>query len=419
MYLLGYDIGTSSIKASIIEVETIKCIISDFYPKKEQKIIVRKENWAEQEPEMWWKYLKFTTKAILKHLSQKQIAEIKVIGISYQMHGLVCIDKNKKVLRPSIIWCDSRATEYGEKAFKSLGKKYCLTHLLNSPGNFTASKLAWLKYNEPKIYDKIDKIILPGDYIAMKLSGEITTTVSALSEGIFWDFKENRISEKLMNYFGFSYSFFPKIQEVFSLHGIVKDNVAEELGLPKGVEIRYKAGDQFSNALSLNVFEPGEVAATAGTSGVIYGINDSIKCDPFSRINYFAHINHSKENTRLGTLLCINGTGILYSWLRNIILGAKLSYNEMDELSKQAPIGSKSLTILPFGNGCERIMNNKDFKCSILGLNFNIHKKEHIIRAAQEGIVFSMFYGINIMKEMGMHLYKINASYSKDRKSVV
>ena len=411
MYLLGYDIGSSSVKASLVNAETGKCAATAFFPKTEAAIIAVKPGWAEQNPESWWENLKLATQAVMTE-SGANAGEIKAIGISYQMHGLVCVDKDQQVLRPSIIWCDSRAVSYGDKAFDTLGKEYCLSHLLNSPGNFTASKLAWVKENEPAIFERIYKIMLPGDYIAMKLSGEICTTVEGLSEGMFWDFKTNSLADFLMNYYGFDSSIIPTIKSTFSEQGRVNAAAAKELGLKEGTPITYRAGDQPNNALSLNVFNPGEIASTAGTSGVVYGVNGEVNYDPKSRVNTFAHVNHSDEQTRLGVLLCINGTGILNSWVKRTIAPEGISYNEMNVLASQAPIGSAGISILPFGNGAERMLENKEIGCSIRGLNFNMHNKQHIVRAAQEGIVFSFKYGIDIMESMGIPVQKIHAGHA-------
>ena len=367
--------------------------------------------WAEQDPESWWENLKLSTQAIMTE-SGVSAAEIKAIGISYQMHGLVCVDKNQHVLRPAIIWCDSRAVPYGQKAFETIGEERCLSHLLNSPGNFTASKLAWIKENEPAIYEQIDKIMLPGDYIAMKLSGEICTTVSGLSEGMFWDFKNNRVADFLMDYYGFDSSLIADIKPTFAEQGRVNAIAAKELGLKEGTPITYRAGDQPNNALSLNVFNPGEIASTAGTSGVVYGVNGEVNYDPQSRVNTFAHVNHTIDQTRLGVLLCINGTGILNSWVKRNIAPEGISYNEMNVLASKAPIGSAGISILPFGNGAERMLNNKEIGCSIRGLDFNTHGKHHIIRAAQEGIVFSFKYGIDIMEQMGIPVKMIHAGHA-------
>lgn len=411
MYLLGYDIGSSSVKASLVDVNTGKNIASAFYPKNEAPIIAVKKGWAEQDPKNWFEYLKMSTKAVMTQ-SGVDSKEIKAIGISYQMHGLVCVDKDKKVLRPAIIWCDSRAVPYGQNAFQTIGEDVCLNHLLNSPGNFTASKLAWVKENEPEIYDKIYKVMLPGDYIAMMLSGEICTTVSGLSEGMFWDFKENKIADIIMKYYGFDSSFIPEIKPTFSEQGRVNAWAAQELGLCEGTPITYRAGDQPNNALSLNVFNPGEIASTAGTSGVVYGVNGTINYDNKSRVNNFAHVNHSIDQTRLGVLLCINGTGILNSWIKHNIAPEGISYNDMNLLAAKSSIGSNGISILPFGNGAERMLGNSEIGCSINGVNFNVHTKEDIIRAAQEGIVFSFKYGIEIMESLGINIKKIHAGYA-------
>lgn len=411
MYLLGYDIGSSSVKASLVNAETGKCAASAFFPKVEAEIISVRTGWAEQHPEMWWANLKLATQAVLTESGVKK-DEIAAIGISYQMHGLVCVDKNQNVLRPSIIWCDSRAVPYGERAFKDLGEEKCLSHLLNSPGNFTASKLAWVKENEPDVYAKIDKIMLPGDYIAMRLTGEICTTISGLSEGMFWDFKQNEVAGFLMNYYGLDRSLIADIRPTFSEQGCVTASAAAELGLKEGIPVTYRAGDQPNNALSLNVFNPGEIASTAGTSGVVYGVNGSVNYDPKSRVNTFAHVNHTAEQTRLGVLLCINGTGILNSWIKRTVAPQGVSYADMNELAAQAPIGAGGISILPFGNGAERMLQNREVGCSIQGINFNQHTRNHIIRAAQEGIVFSFRYGIDIMKAMGMEVKKIHAGHA-------
>ena len=394
-----------------VNAETGKCVSSAFFPKTEANIIAVNPGWAEQDPESWWENLKLSTQAIMTE-SGVSAAEIKAIGISYQMHGLVCVDKNQHVLRPAIIWCDSRAVPYGQKAFETIGEERCLSHLLNSPGNFTASKLAWIKENEPAIYEQIDKIMLPGDYIAMKLSGEICTTVSGLSEGMFWDFKNNRVADFLMDYYGFDSSLIADIKPTFAEQGRVNAIAAKELGLKEGTPITYRAGDQPNNALSLNVFNPGEIASTAGTSGVVYGVNGEVNYDPQSRVNTFAHVNHTIDQTRLGVLLCINGTGILNSWVKRNIAPEGISYNEMNVLASKAPIGSAGISILPFGNGAERMLNNKEIGCSIRGLDFNTHGKHHIIRAAQEGIVFSFKYGIDIMEQMGIPVKMIHAGHA-------
>ncbi len=411
MYLLGCDIGCSSVKVSIVDAESGQPVGSDFYPKSEAPIRAIHPGWAEQNPEDWWLYV---VKAIRGALGKSGVRgeDIAAIGLAYQMHGLVVIDKEKAVLRPSIIWCDSRAVPYGECAFHAIGEKRCLYHLLNSPGNFTASKLAWVKEYEPQLYHSIYKIMLPGDYIAMRMTGEISTTIPGVSEGIFWDFQENCISEDILSYFGFDKGVIPDLCPTFGQQGELLGAVAAELGLKKGTPVTYRAGDQSNNALSLNVLNQGEVAATAGTSGVVYGVNDKLNFDISSRVNIFAHVNHTKEQPRLGALLCINGVGILNSWIRNMIAPEGTGYDQLNRLAESVPIGSEGISILPFGNGTERMLANKQADCAIMGINFNIHSKAHLARAAQEGIVFSFKYGMDIMNEMGIDIQVIRVGNS-------
>ena len=411
MYLLGYDIGSSSVKAALVDATTGVCIASDFFPKVEAPIKALQPGLAEQDPESWWKYLSEATTSILVQ-SKVNPAEIKAIGISYQMHGLVLLDKERRVLRDAIIWCDSRGVPFGEKAFNDLGSEHTLSHLLNSPGNFTASKLQWVKQNEPELFERIDKIMLPGDYIAMRLTGELCTTPSGLSEMMLWDFKTNTVAKFLMDYFGYDDSIIPEIKETFSEQGRLTTSAAAELGLTPGTPVTYRAGDQPNNALSLNVFNPGEVASTAGTSGVVYGINGTVDYDPKSRVNNFAHVNHTAGQTRIGVMTCISGTGILNSWCKRNIAPEGISYADMNVLAESAPIGAAGVTVLPFGNGAERVLENRLIGSSFNGINFNIHNRSHLLRGAQEGIVFSFMYGMEIMESIGMKIDRIHAGHA-------
>lgn len=408
MYLLGYDIGTSSVKASLVDARSGECIASAFAPQSEAPVKSLQPGWAEQDPLSWWQYLKEATAAVM-NVADIDASDIKAIGLSYQMHGLVCIDKDRNLLRDAIIWCDSRGVPYGEKAASEIGADECLSHILNLPGNFTATKLAWVKENEPEIFDRIYKVMLPADYIAMLMTGEIVTTASGLSEYMLWDFRNNAPAYFLMEYFGYPREIFPEVVDTFTEQGRLTEKAAAELGLVPGIPITYRAGDQPNNAVSLNVFNPGEIASTAGTSGVVYGINDKINYDPLSRVNNFAHVNHTAANPRIGVMTCINGTGILNSWLRRNVVPEGVSYSRMNQLAAEVPVGSDGVTILPFGNGAERVLENRQTGCSIQGVNFNRHDYRYLLRAAQEGIVFSFMYGIEIMKNLGMKVEKIHA----------
>jgi len=411
--LLGYDVGSSSIKATLIDAETGKVLAATTSPERELEIVAEELGWAEQHPEVWWEHVKKATARIAndtQRTTKYALSEVEAIGISYQMHGLVVVDENKEVLRPSIIWCDSRAVQIGEKAAEDIGKEKCLKRLFNLPGNFTASKLRWVIENEPEVYSKIHKIMLPGDYIAMKMTGEIKTTPSGLSEGIMWDFESDELAEFVLENYGISGDLVAETVPTFSVQGRLTAAAADELGLKAGTKISYRAGDQPNNALSLGVLEPGQIAVTAGTSGVVYGISDKKNYDQLSRVNIFVHVNHSQSSPRYGILLCLNGTGILNSWLKhNFESGQPLDYAQMNELAAKIAVGSDGLVILPYGNGAERTLENKNIGASVHGWNFNVHKKAHFLRAAQEGIVFALNYGLGIMRNMGIELKTVKA----------
>ena len=404
MYSLGIDVGSSSVKVALLDIESGKCVCSSTNPKVEAPIIAERKGWAEQDPQSWWNYLCEGVKDMARDHDMSQVA---AIGISYQMHGLVAIDKDCKPVRNSIIWCDSRAVEIGAAALEGIGYEKCMSSLLNSPGNFTASKLAWVKKNEPQVYERIRKFMLPGDYIAYLLTGEVTTTATGLSEGILWDFKNNSRADFVAEYYGIEKDKFSDIVPAVGIQARTSRQVEELLGIPEGTPVSYRAGDQPNNAFSLNVLRPCEIAATGGTSGVVYGVTDLPKADPQSRVNTFLHVTGSDE-PRMGVLLCINGTGIMNSWAHKNV-AFDMSYPEMNELAATAPVGSDGLLVLPFGNGAERVLANRNVGAKLAGIDLVRHSRAHILRAVQEGIAFSFRYGIDIMKDLGLRPNVIRA----------
>lgn len=409
MYTLGLDIGSSAVKVSVLEVETGRCAGSAACPDHEMEISSPYPGWAEQAPQEWWNNAALAIRQVMNENGIRPSA-VAAIGIAYQMHGLVAVDRNLQPLRPAIIWCDSRAVESGKSLFSRAGERRCMERLLNSPGNFTLSKLYWLKNHEEELYRTIRKIMLPGDYIALRMTGEVSTTLSGLSEGILWDFRENALAGFLLEAAGISPDLVPDTVPTFGMQGRLTAQVADELGLPAGIPVTYRAGDQPNNAFSLRVTGPGETAATAGTSGVVYGVTDRLQSDPLSRVNTFAHVNHSAQRPRLGILLCINGTGISNSWLRRATgIGG---YRLMDQMAAGVPAGCDGLTFLPFGNGSERMLENRSPGASFAHLNFNIHGQAHLCRAVQEGVAFAFRYGMKIMEESGMVTKLVRAGHA-------
>lgn len=409
MYFLGIDLGSSSIKVSVLDAEEGAIIASSTYPENEMEIQSPVAGWAEQDPELWWSNLKIA----IKKLAEKDIDLLKIeaIGVSYQMHGLVLVDDQHRVLRPSIIWCDSRAVSIGEDAFQAMGGEHILPKILNSPGNFTASKLAWVKENEPDIYRRIHKIMLPGDFLVMKLTNEYSTTATGLSEGIFWDFEEKKISSDVLNVYNFDKRHIPEIEPSIGSKLTLSDQAAKELGLKKGVQLSYRAGDQPNNAFSLNVLHPGEIAATAGTSGVIYAVTDKNVFDKKSRINTFMHVNSTERNPRNGVLICVNGTGILYSWLKKLLNSGteSIDYEQMNVMVDSVEPGANGLQCLPFGNGAERIFENRIIGSHFLHLDFNRHTNAHLLRSSLEGIAFALNLGFEMLGELGVPQKAIRA----------
>ncbi len=408
-YLLGIDLGSSSIKAALLDVGTGLAVGEASSPKTELAIEAKRPGWAEQDPSVWWENA-VAAAAELKAATGRAFDAVKGIGISYQMHGLVLVDEAGKVLRPSIIWCDSRAVQIGEKAFRGIGEKVCLSKLLNSPGNFTASKLAWVKENEPAVFSRAHRMLLPGEWLALRMTGESATTPSGLSEGILWNFAEGGLADIVLDWYGIPRALVPPAVPTFSAQGGLTAEAAAALGLKKGVPVCYRSGDQPNNAFSLGVLDPGEAATTAGTSGVVYGIIDAPRFDEASRVNAFVHVNHEAKRPRYGVLMCVNGTGILYSWLRKLLVGeGTMPYAELNRVAGQAPVGADGLLVLPYGNGAERTLDNRNPGASVLGLDFNRHGIPHLLRAGQEGIVYALNYGVQIMKAMGLAVQTIRA----------
>jgi xylulokinase len=411
MYFIGLDIGSSFVKASLLDGDSGQCLAAASSPQQEMPISAPRPGWAEQDPDMWWENAVLAVRQ-LQGKMDRDTTPVGGVGIAYQMHGLVIVRKDLTPVRPAIIWCDSRAVETGRKAFERAGEAHCLFRLLNAPGNFTASKLGWVKTNEPQHYREVYKAMLPGDYIAMKLTGEINTTAGGLSEAILWDHQTNGLAGFLLESMDLSPSLLPSLVPAIGIQGYLRREAAAGLGLEPGIPVTYRTGDQPNNAFSLNVLEPGDIAATAGTSGVVYAVSDRVKYDPLSRVNTFLHVNHTPQQIRLGILLCINGTGIINAWMKRNAGGGLLSYDEMNEQAATVPPGSEGLLILPFGNGAERMLQNRDLGCRLSGLNFNTHRAPHLFRAAQEGVAFAFHHGMKIMKEIGVSPAVLRAGHS-------
>ncbi len=389
---LGIDIGTSSIKAALLDAEGGRQLASASSPDTELAILAPEPGFAEQDPDVWWEHVQNAVCLLPEDLR----ARVLGIGIGYQMHGLVLVDDGHRPTRDAIIWCDSRAASIGDRAADALGD-YWMGNLLNSPGNFTASKLRWVIENEPDTIARSRWAMLPGDYIALRLTGRPLTSNSGLSEMALWDFAAGDRSHRLLEQFEIPDGMIPEAVPTCGPQGRLRPDMAAALGLPESVEVTFRAGDQPTNALALGVMEPGEVAATAGTSGVIYSVTADAFADPLQRVNTFLHVNRSSREAANGVLCCVNGCGSLMNWIRNKLFDADRSYDDLNELAQTAPLGADGLLVHPFGNGAERILGNVNLGAHVSHLDFTRHTSAHLCRAAQESVAFALFYGIEAL----------------------
>ncbi len=404
---LGIDLGSSSVKVSLLDESGGQVLARTTVPELGEMGMTRpKPGWAEQSPELWWD---LTCQGIRQVMEGRDASNLRGIGIAYQMHGLVCMGANDEVLRPAILWCDSRAVEIGERYFGEIGRDKCLAHLHQSPGNFTVSKLAWVRENEPDVYAKIDKVGLPGDYLAYRLSGEWQTTDGGLSEAAAWDFSKGEMANFLMGGMGLKASLWPNRVPILGLQCEVSRAAAAELGIPAGVPISYRAGDQPNNAFALGANAPGDVAASGGTSGVLYGVSEAPLADAQQRVNPFLHVTHRQDQPRIGVLMCLNGAGSQMAWLRRI---TGVDYDQLNEQASSVSPGADGLTCLPFGMGAERILGNRTVGMQWRGGDFGKHGVGELSRACFEGIALAFRYGAEAMAAAGVEIRSVRAASS-------
>ena len=399
-HVLGIDLGSSSVKVSLLDTATGRTLDQEQRPAAaEMAIEAPRPHWAEQDPHRWWAN---TTEAIRALKARHSLAEVSAIGVAYQMHGLVLLDAEGEVVRPSIIWCDSRAVALGREAAESIGQHRIETTTLNGPGNFTASKWAWVARHEPEVLARATTVMLPGDYIAFKLTGERNTTASGLSEMILWDFGQRRPASFVLEHYGLDVDLLPPLVPTFGDQGTVLAEVAQEFGFRQNARVAYRAGDQPNNAYALNVLEPGETAATAGTSGVVYAVTDQRVYDRQQRVNAFLHVNAAAEAERLGVLLCVNGTGSAYAWLRRTLGATALpDYAQVNAWAAESEIGGDGLRFYPWGNGAERMLGNADLGARLEGLTFARHGAPELCAAVQDGIAAALTYGTRGLDDVG------------------
>lgn len=398
MAFLGIDVGTSSVKVSIVGEDGVILASATAPASSERAINSPNPNWAEQNPEDWWEDAQ---QAIL-NLPLEARLQVEAIGIAYQMHGLVLVDSQFQPVRPSIIWCDGRNIQESQILAESLGLDALENRLLNKPGTLTLAKLAWVAEHEPETLAKAHTFGLPGDFIAYKLTGEWSTTKSGYSEMVGWDFGASIPFEEGFRKAGWKLPL-PEARPNLEEGAPIQKVIAEKLGLPPSARVTYRAGDQPNNAFGLGVLQQGETAISAGTSGVLYGIGDSSP-GLHEGINRFLHVN-----SQIGVLMCLNGVGSALAFARRTWFQNQ-SYEALSELASQAN-PENCPYFFPFGNGAERILSERAFS-GFTELDFNRHNLPELARSVFEGIAFAYRLGSEKMEKAGCLSKVVNGTES-------
>lgn len=409
-YLLGIDIGTSGTKTVLFNEmgDTIASAIGE-YPLYQPHI-----GWAEQEPEDWWQATVDTIKQVLD-TSGVNPADIKGIGLSGQMHGMVLLNKEGNVLRSSIIWCDQRTQEECHKITEIIGKER-LIEITANPAltGFTASKVMWVKNHQPDIFEKIYKILLPKDYIRYKLTGEFATEVSDASGMQFLDVPKRTWSGEILNKLGLDYKWMPAVYESQEVSGKVTKKVAQLTGLAPGTPVVGGGGDQAAGAVGNGIVKPGVISSTIGTSGVVFAHMDEVNIDPRGRVHTFCH---AVPNT-WHVMGVTQGAGLSLQWMRNNFGAAERElaefldidpYELMTKEAQKAAPGCEGLIYLPYLMG-ERTPHLDPYaKGVFFGLSAK-HGRNEMIRTVMEGVAYSLRDCLEIIKGMGVSVSEVRAS---------
>ncbi len=409
-YLLGVDIGTSGTKTVLFDVAG-NTIMSDLqeYPLYQPKV-----GWAEQDPEDWWRAV-YTSINNVVFKSGVKAEEIKGVGLSGQMHGAVLLDGNNNVLRKSIIWCDQRSSAECEQITSLIGKER-LIEITANPAltGFTASKVMWVKNNEPDIYEKVRKILLPKDYIRYKLTGEFATEVSDASGMQFMDIANRKWSDEVLTKLGIDKSYLADLYESQEISGRINSGSAKLTGLKEDTPVVGGAGDQAAGAIGNGIVKPGIISSTIGTSGVVFAYSDKVTIDPKGRVHTFCHAVPGTWHIMGVT----QGAGLSLKWFRdNFCIEEKRvaelmgvdPYVLMDKEAEKVEAGCSGLIYLPYLMGERTPHLDPNARGVFFGLSAK-HEKPDMLRAVMEGVVYSLADCLGIIKEMGVDVSEVRAS---------
>ena len=408
--ILGIDIGTSGCKSLLID-EGGRVVARAL---KEYHLSIPKPGWSEQNPEDWWRAAKITIKQLLKGL--RSAGDIKAIGLSGQMHGLVALDKDSRVLRPSILWNDQRTEKQCQEIHDKVGGVDSLLRFTNNrmlPG-YTGGKILWVRENEPHLYEKIRKILNPKDYIRFRLTGELATEVSDASGTGLFNVSERGWSYPLLEILDIPKDWLPRCYESSEVSGRVVSRIAKELGLPADLPVVGGGGDAVVQTTGTGIVGPGILGTTIGTAGNITMALDRCIENPEGKLQVFCN-NMPKKWHTMGVTLAAGGS---LRWFRDALGEAELEISERTgkdvyailsrEASKAGP-GCEGLIFLPYliGERCPHA--DPHAKGAFIGLTLR-HMKHHLIRSILEGVIFSLKDVTEVIRAMGFPITQIRTS---------
>lgn len=407
-YLLGIDIGTTGAKTLLINEsgETVAQFTAEW------PLSTPHPNWAEQNPEDWWNGTVTSIKEVLRLARLKDVGEIKGIGLSGQMHSSVFLDKDNKVLRPAILWCDTRTAPQCKWITEKVGLENLRAWVYNPAlEGFTAPKIIWVRDNEPQVYEKVRRVLLPKDYIRFLLTGEQAMDVSDAAGTLMFDVRNRRWSDEFLEAVGIPKDFLPPVLESIDVCGRITRRVAELTGLREGTPVVGGGADNTCGATGTGIVKEGRVLASLGTSGVIFAHTDSVKVDPRMRVHTFCHSVPDKWYL-MGVVLSAGGA---FRWFRDVLGEMEKQqarsvgqdpYDLLTREAQQAPIGSEGLFFLPYLMGERTPHQSADARGAFIGLTAR-HEKSCIVRSVLEGITFGMRDSLEIMRQLGLKIEQI------------
>lgn len=398
---LGIDIGTGGSRALLVDE---RGAVRAGFTAPHEDMRMERPLWAEQRPENWWDAAVSAIRGVLAAAAIPG-SEIRGIGLSGQMHGLVILDAANAVIRPSLIWCDQRSQSQVDAVNAKVGRAKVLEFIANPVlTGFTLPKLLWVRDNEPQHFDRVRKMLLPKDYVRFRLTGEFASEVSDASGTAVFDVVRRRWSFEMMDALGLDRSILPTCHESTDVTGLITREVAELTGLRAGTPVVGGGGDQASSAVGNGIVEEGIVSCTLGTSGVVFAHMEKVAYDPAGRVHTFCHAVRDKWHVMGVT----QGAGLSLQWLRNQ-LAPGTAYDALTAEAAHSPAGAQGLFWLPYLMGERTPHLDASARGGWIGLT-NSHTRGDLVRAVIEGVSYSQRDCLDIIEQLGVTVNSVRAS---------